>query len=56
MTDETRFYHVIISRELHVYATSADEAMDMAVKTEQYANRKVTAEIMEPLPNEATPI
>lgn len=53
---ENRYYSVVISRELHVYASSADEAMEMARVGESYAIAKVTAEIIDPPADEATPL
>lgn len=55
-TSEKRFYSVVISRELHVYASSADEAIAMTRGTEQYAIPKVTAEIIDPPADEAIPL
>jgi hypothetical protein len=55
-TKEQRFYAVVISRELHVYASSADEAIKMTRGTEQYAIPKVTAEVIDPPADEAMPL
>ena len=52
-SDEKRYYSVVISRELHVYASSADEAMTMARGGEQYAVPKLTAEPIDPPADEA---
>jgi hypothetical protein len=56
LTAEKRYYSVIISRELHVYASSADEATQMARVGEPYAVVKVTIEIITPPTDEAIPV
>lgn len=56
LTSEKRFYRVIISRELHAYASSESEAMDMARNSEKYALPKLTAEVMDAPPDEAIPL
>lgn len=55
-SSEKRFYAVVISRELHVYASSADEAIEMTRGSEQYAIPKVTAEVIDPPADEAIPL
>jgi hypothetical protein len=56
LSSEKRFYSVVISRELHVYASSVDEAIEMTRGSEQYAIPKIRAEIIDPPANEAIPL
>lgn len=53
---DKRYYSVVISRELHVYASSVDEAIERACSGERYAVAKVTVEIINAPADEATPL